>query len=55
MASRIHDLANRITDLEQELELEIADARTQWQYRIDNGRIRFEKAAEVMHKRSRIG
>jgi hypothetical protein len=53
MASRIRDLANRIADLEQELESEIADGRTQWRYRIDDGRIRFEKAAQVMHKHLR--
>jgi hypothetical protein len=51
MASRIDDLLEHIARLERELEVELNRARTQWRYRIEAGRIRFEHDVRVAHGR----
>jgi len=51
MPSRIDDLLHRIAQLEHELENELVRARDRWRYRIDAGRIRFERDARLAHKR----
>jgi hypothetical protein len=51
MASRIDDLLEHIARLERELEVELNRARTQWRYRIEAGRIRFEHDVRVAHER----
>jgi len=51
MSSHIDDLRRRITDLERELEGEFGRARERWRYRIDAGRVRFERDARMAHRR----
>lgn len=50
MPSHIDDLIRRIADLERELEGELAGARERWRYRIDKGRVRFERDARTAHR-----
>jgi hypothetical protein len=50
---RIDDLRERISQLERELELEFAQAREKWHYRIEAGRIRFEQEIRLAHARLR--
>ena len=51
MSSRIDDLRDHIAQLERELETELMGARDRWQYRIEAGRIRFERDVRAAHKR----
>lgn len=51
MASRMDDLLQRITQLEGELENEFSRARDRWRYRVEAGRVRFERDARLAHKR----
>ena len=51
MPSRIDDLLARITQLEREVELELSRTRAEWRYRIEAGRIRFERDVRVAHDR----
>ena len=51
MPSRIDDLLNDIAQLERELESEFNRARDRWRYRIEAGRIRFERDVHLAHKR----
>lgn len=51
MPSHIDDLVRRIADLERELEGEFERARERWRYRIDQGRVRFERDARMAHRR----
>ncbi len=51
MASRIDDLLEHIARLERELEVELSRVRTQWRYRIESGRVRFEREVRVAHRR----
>jgi hypothetical protein len=53
MPSRIDNLLHRTAQLERELEGEFSRARKRWRYRIDAGRIRFERDAHLAHKRLR--
>jgi hypothetical protein len=53
MSSRIDDLLGRISQLERELETEFNRARDAWRYRVDAGRIRFERDVRIAHKRLR--
>ena len=50
---RIDDLLGRIAQLERELELELTQARETWHYRIEAGRIRFEREIRIAHERLR--
>lgn len=51
MPSRIDDLLRRMAQLERELELELSHVRDRWRYRIEAGRVRFERDARVAHER----
>ncbi len=51
MASRIDDLLEHIARLERELEVELNRVRAQWRYRIESGRVRFEREVRVAHQR----
>ena len=48
---RIDDLLTRIAQLERELETELGQARDEWRYRIEAGRVRFERDVRVAHDR----
>src|ERR1700674_3014338 len=51
MASRIDDLLEHIARLERELETEVNRAREQWRYRMEAGRVRFEREVRLAHQR----
>ena len=51
MPSRIDDLRDHIARLERDLEVEFGQARNRWHYRIDAGRIRFERDVRAAHQR----
>ena len=51
MSSRIDDLTARIAHLEREVEAEVGRAREVWNYRIDLGRVRFERDVRLAHDR----
>jgi hypothetical protein len=51
MASRTIDLLERIADLERELEGELTRRRALWRYRVEAGRVRFEREVHDAHRR----
>ena len=51
MPSRIDDLLARAAHLEREVEAELNRARSEWRYRIIDGRIRFERDVRLAHQR----
>jgi hypothetical protein len=51
MASRTADLLERIAELEHEVELELTRRRALWRYRVDAGRVRFEREVHEAHRR----
>src|SRR5262245_9594540 len=51
MATRIDDLLDGIGRLEHELEIELNRARAEWRYRVEAGRVRFEREARALHRR----
>ena len=51
MPSRIDDLLDHIARLERELEAELHGARAQWRYRVDAGRVRFDREVPAAHQR----
>ncbi len=51
MTSRIDDLLEHIARLERELEAEVDERRARWRYRIEAGRIRFEREVHLAHRR----
>ena len=51
MASRTADLLERIAGLERELEGELTRRRALWRYRVDAGRVRFEREVHDAHRR----
>ena len=51
MASRTTDLLDRIAGLERELEGELTRRRALWRYRVDAGRVRFERDVHEAHRR----
>ncbi|MGH3523735.1 MAG: hypothetical protein ACRDU4_13165 [Mycobacterium sp.] len=53
MPSRIDELLDHIARLERELGTEFAAARERWQYRIEAGRVRFERDVHQAHRRLR--
>ena len=53
MAARINDLLEHIAALEREVELELDRARDRWRYRVEAGRIRFEREVRRAHARLR--
>jgi hypothetical protein len=51
MPSHIDDLLGRIARLERELEAELDRTRSDWQYRIEADRVRFEREVRLAHRR----
>ena len=51
MPTRIDDLREHIAQLERALEIEFAEARERWRYRIDAGKVRFERDIRLAHAR----
>jgi hypothetical protein len=51
MPTLIDDLRDHIAQLERELEIELNQARDRWRYRIEAGRVRFEREVHQAHKR----
>ena len=51
MPSRIDDLRRHISLLERELEADVQEARDRWRYRLEAGRVRFEREARAVHAR----
>lgn len=51
MRSRIDDLLDHIAALERELEAELRSARERWRYRIEAGRVRFDRDVRAAHER----
>jgi hypothetical protein len=51
MPSRIEDLRAHIEQLERALETELERARDRWRYRIEAGRVRFERDVHLAHQR----
>src|SRR5579864_6434454 len=51
MASRVDDLFEHIAILEKELESELNRVRANWHYRVEAGRVRFEREAHLAHQR----
>lgn len=51
MASRTTDLLDRIAGLERELEGELIRRRALWRYRVEAGRVRFEREVHEAHRR----
>jgi len=53
MPPHIDNLLAQITQLERDLETEFSRARDQWRYRVEAGRVRFERDVRLAHKRLR--
>lgn len=53
MASRIDDLLHHIAALEREIDVELARVRIRWRYRVDKGRVRFDRDVREIHRRLR--
>ena len=51
MASHLDDLLNGIASLERDVERELDRARGQWRYRVEAGRVRFEREVRLAHRR----
>jgi hypothetical protein len=51
MPSRLDGLLAQVAELEREVEHELNRAREQWRYRVDAGRIWFERDVHLAHKR----
>jgi hypothetical protein len=51
MASRTADLLERIAGLERELEGELTRRRARWRFRVDAGKVRFEREAHEVNRR----
>jgi hypothetical protein len=55
LTSRLDDLLDRIARLEREVETEIDRARAKWRYRIESGRVRFDREIRLAHRRLKQG
>ena len=53
MASRIDDLLQHIAALERQIDLELARVSAEWRYRIEKGRVRFDREVRDTHRRLR--
>jgi hypothetical protein len=51
MSTPIDELRNQIARLEAAFEHEISEARERWKYRIEQGRVHFERDVHLAHKR----
>jgi hypothetical protein len=49
------DLLQRIAALERELDAEVHHIRAEWRYRVEHGRVRFERDVRAAHRRLRLG
>lgn len=55
MNPRIEELMRRIQELETELEADLEQKRTEFRYRIEGHRVRFEREMKAMQRRLRKG
>jgi len=53
MTTRTGDLLRQIAALEHEVEQELHRARTGFRYRIEAGRVRFEREVRLLHRRAK--
>jgi hypothetical protein len=53
MKSRIDDILERIAVLERELERELREAQARWRYRLEAGKVHFEREVRAAHARLR--
>jgi len=53
MATRIDDLLQHIAALERQIDLELARVSAEWRYRIEKGRVRFDREVRDTHRRLR--
>src|SRR6185436_585928 len=53
MPTQIDDLLHHIERLEREIEEDVGRARERWRYRIEAGRIRFDRDVRLAHQRLR--
>jgi hypothetical protein len=53
--SHLDDLLNGIASLERDVETELDRARSQWRYRVEAGRVRFEREVRLAHRRLKQG
>lgn len=51
MLSRIDELLEHISALEEEFETELNRRRDEWRYHVEAGRVRFEREVRQMHRR----
>ena len=51
MPSHLDDLLERTAQLEREVEAELNRAREDWRYRLESGRVRFERDVRAAHQR----
>jgi len=51
MTPTLDDLLDRIAALERQVENELNRVREQWRYRVDQGRVRFERDVRMAHRR----
>jgi hypothetical protein len=51
MSSRLDDLLERANQLEREVESELSQSRDRWRYRIEKGRVQFEREAQAANAR----
>jgi len=51
MPSHLDELLERAAALEREVEAELSHARKQWRYRIEAGKVRFERDVRAAHQR----
>jgi hypothetical protein len=51
MPSRLDELMDRAAALEREVESELSHTRTQWRYRVEAGKVRFERDVRAAHQR----
>jgi hypothetical protein len=55
MQTRVDGLLEHMAKLEKELEGELSQAGVHWRYRVDAGRVRFERDVRVAHRRLKQG
>lgn len=55
MPPRLDELLDRIATLQHDVEIELAQARARWRYRIEAGRVHFERDVLQAHRRLKEG
>jgi hypothetical protein len=53
MASRLDDLRRHLAALEHDAESELRQAQERWHYRLEAGRVRFQRDARLLHRNLR--